>query len=304
MHTFDIDDVEAANTVLRAQYTSMRLTSSDERPALRIEQRQLGSVGLHRFAFGMTADVEGEPLGYAWIGRIEAGTVSYGSDTTHRAGDVVLAARPDESWRASLDDLHGNWALLDPAELSEVAQPEHPDRPVRFTGFAPTSDAAARRWCEALTFVRALAAEPADSLVAAAGARLLLATALATIPNDAQLHPGATDRRDAHSDTLRRAIAFVETNPHRPITTAEIARAAHVTVRAVQFAFRRQLDTTPMAYLRRVRLDRARLDLRDSDAVSTTVGAVSARWGFLSASQFAAKYKAVYGESPSVTLQR
>jgi len=31
--------------------------------------------------------------------------------------------------------------------------------------------------------------------------------------------------------------------------------AAHVTVRAVQLAFRRHLDTTPMAYLRRVRLE-------------------------------------------------
>ncbi|WP_211269144.1 helix-turn-helix transcriptional regulator [Saccharothrix syringae] len=54
----------------------------------------------------------------------------------------------------------------------------------------------------------------------------------------------------AQPDTLRRAIAFIESNAHRDISVADIAAAGFVTVRAVQPAFRRHLGTTPMAHLR------------------------------------------------------
>ncbi|MFI6180577.1 hypothetical protein ACIA8R_33925 [Nonomuraea sp. NPDC051191] len=46
---------------------------------------------------------------------------------------------------------------------------------------------------------------------------------------------------------MRRAIAYLEAQPDQDITVADIAAAAHVTVRAVQLAFRRHLDTTPLA---------------------------------------------------------
>lgn len=80
--------------------------------------------------------------------------------------------------------------------------------------------------------------------------------------------------------------------------------AAHVTVRAVQLAFRRHLDTTPMAYLRRVRLETlppATPGCHPDDG--TTVTAVAARWGFASPSQFAGRYRRTYGQLPSHTLR-
>ena len=53
--------------------------------------------------------------------------------------------------------------------------------------------------------------------------------------------------------------------------------AAHVTIRAVQLAFRRHLDTTPADYLRRVRLDRARHDLIAADPARDSITAVAYR---------------------------
>ena len=80
--------------------------------------------------------------------------------------------------------------------------------------------------------------------------------------------------------------------------------AAHVTVRAVQLAFRRHLDTTPMAYLRRVRLERSYRQLQAAHPDDgTTVTAVAARWGFASPSQFAGRYRRTYGQPPSHTLR-
>jgi transcriptional regulator GlxA family with amidase domain len=102
---------------------------------------------------------------------------------------------------------------------------------------------------------------------------------------------------------LRRAVAFIDENAHTDITVADIAAAASVTIRAVQLAFQRHLGTSPMGYLRRVRLDHAHQDLtRSSPGDGLTVTAVAYRWGFRSSSRFAAAYRRAYGVAPSYTL--
>lgn len=84
----------------------------------------------------------------------------------------------------------------------------------------------------------------------------------------------------------------------------DIAAAASVTTRSIQLAFQRHLETTPMAYLRRVRLDHAHRQLQAADPARDTVTAVARQWGFSSASRFAAHYRAAYGVPPSHALQR
>ena len=76
-----------------------------------------------------------------------------------------------------------------------------------------------------------------------------------------------------------------------------------MTLRAVQHTFQRHLGTTPMAYLRRVRLDRARQELRAASPAHATVTQIANRWGFSSPSRFTAHYRAAYGELPRDTLR-
>ncbi len=72
----------------------------------------------------------------------------------------------------------------------------------------------------------------------------------------------------------------------------------------MQEAFRRHLDTTPMAYLRRVRLERAHRELQVTDpAAGGTVAEIAARWGFAHHGRFAALYQGCYGHAPSATLR-
>ena len=128
---------------------------------------------------------------------------------------------------------------------------------------------------------------------------------LAVFPNTALSGPAAADRHSAGPAALRRAISFIDDHAQADITAADIAAAGHVTTRAIQFAFRRHLDTTPTAYLRQVRLTRAHADLMAADpGDGQTVTAVAARWGFPSASRFTACYREVYGVPPSHTLRQ
>lgn len=106
----------------------------------------------------------------------------------------------------------------------------------------------------------------------------------------------------AASETVARAVAFIEERARDDIGVADIAAAAFVTVRAVQLAFRRYLDTTPLGYLRQVRLERAHQELTEADPDRTTVTAIAADWRFTNASRFSAYYRAAYGVSPTQTL--
>ncbi|MDG3013837.1 helix-turn-helix transcriptional regulator [Speluncibacter jeojiensis] len=136
-------------------------------------------------------------------------------------------------------------------------------------------------------------------------ARLLAATALEVFPNPLVSAGRPHDSVDATAVTVRRATAFIDANAHRDIGVAQIAAAAYVSPRAVQLAFRRKLDTTPTAYLRRVRLERARQQLLATDpGAYGAIGAIGARWGFARPGRFAALYRQEYGELPSDTLRR
>lgn len=84
---------------------------------------------------------------------------------------------------------------------------------------------------------------------------------------------------------------------------AGIARASFVTVRALQLSFRRHLDTTPLGYLRRVRLDRSHRDLLAADPARDTVTEIAARWKFSTSGPFSAYYRALYGVPPGYTLR-
>ena len=67
-------------------------------------------------------------------------------------------------------------------------------------------------------------------------------------------------------------------------------------------AFRRHLGTTPMTYLRRVRLGCAHQELHDGGD-GLTVTEIAYRWGFSNPSRFAQYYRAEYGTGPSDTLR-
>jgi AraC-like DNA-binding protein len=310
---FESTDVEAAYDTLSSLYGIRRFAAPGMRPFVRIDQDKCGPVDLHRLTFGMTCESEGSPLGVLYFGHVLGGTLTYrhsGGSHTYRAGGAYLAGQPGEAARAVMDNADFECVGIGVTLLDEVAGTTHGRRPppVRFTGYQPATPAGTRLWLQTHQFVRdqirhqEAAATP---LFGAAAAELLAATALSVFPNNARTGPTTEDRRDAHPATLRRAVAFIDENAHRDITTADIAAAAFVTPRAVQLAFQRHLGATPTAYLRRVRLDHAHQDLkRAGPGDGLTVAAVAYRWGFGSSSRFAAAYQRAYGVSPNRTLRR
>ena len=110
--------------------------------------------------------------------------------------------------------------------------------------------------------------------------------------------------RQAPRAAIKAAIELIEDRPTESWSAVRLAREVHLSVRALQDGFSRDVGISPMTYVREVRLRRAHDELRRAAPESTTVQAVAREWGFLHMSRFAAAYREAYGELPSETLRR
>ncbi|MGE2723523.1 helix-turn-helix transcriptional regulator [Mycolicibacterium pulveris] len=225
------------------------------------------------------------------------------------SGDITVTSQPDLPHRVTSRDLACTTVLLDPAVVAGVATglpSSHAPLPVRFSSFAPVDAAAAQLWKNTVDYVRKTVLADdllATPLVVGQASRLLAAVTLSTFPNSAVSEPSPHDHTDHNPVLLRRALEFLEANVTNDIAIADIAQAVHVTPRAVQYMFRKHLETTPLQYLRRLRLHYARQELLAADGQRDTVTEIAARWGFAHTGRFAVLYRKSYGESPHFTLR-
>jgi AraC-like DNA-binding protein len=141
-------------------------------------------------------------------------------------------------------------------------------------------------------------------LIAREMTRLAAAAFLETFPNTTMTDPYLADPGWVVPTAVRRATAFIDEHADRPVTTAEIAAAAGVNVQALKYAFHRHYDTTVQRYLRRVRLERAHLELRNAEpGEGVTVAGVARKWGWTSPARFAETYRQRFAVSPGWSLR-
>jgi len=83
----------------------------------------------------------------------------------------------------------------------------------------------------------------------------------------------------------------------------ELCQRLQVSRRTVQNSFRSVTETTPVNYLRSVRLNGVRRTLMSTPASRLSIGDAAAQWGFYHLSHFAAEYQALFAELPSQTAR-
>ena len=101
---------------------------------------------------------------------------------------------------------------------------------------------------------------------------------------------------------LNRALEYLRTADASRVSVADLCRVAQVSERTLRYAFRDELDLSPLAFLRRLRLHAARRELMNADGPLPRVTDVANRQGFLELGRFAAEYRRLFGELPSETL--
>ena len=103
---------------------------------------------------------------------------------------------------------------------------------------------------------------------------------------------------------LRPVLEHMQAHADEALTPGELARVGCMSVRALHATFRNELGVSPMAHLRRIRLDRVRVELLRGVGPDTRIGDVATRWGFFHPSRFAQQYHERFGELPSETAAR
>jgi len=102
---------------------------------------------------------------------------------------------------------------------------------------------------------------------------------------------------------LKKALERLESEPARVWRLEELAATAAIAPRTLQKHFRRFLGSAPLAFLRELRLTRARQELLHGPGLSS-VTAIATANGLGHLGRFAIDYQRRYGESPSATLRR
>ncbi len=311
---FESDQLERTEEFLSEHYAPMRIGSATATSRARIRRAASDAVFIDRVEFGFEMNYDVEPLGRIGLCDMRTGSADrHGPVGSRREdfgpGEMFVLAPPDRAYGGTINHARYSVTMMDVGLLEQVASPARGQDGVRLLGHRPVGDAEVRSLRAAIDHVdRDVLGDPVASsspLLVAAAHRYLAAHVLNAFPNNSAVGGAATDSRDAHPATVRRAVAFIEASAGHDISLADIAAAAYVSVRALQLAFRRHLDTTPTAYLRRVRLDGARRDLLAAQpGDGATVAAISGRWGFANQGRFAQAYRRSYDESPGQTLRR
>ncbi|MBU2668950.1 AraC family transcriptional regulator [Actinoplanes bogorensis] len=173
---------------------------------------------------------------------------------------------------------------------------------LRFLSWVPRNQALNDSWAATVAFLVDHLNDPDRDIppvLAEQLLRLAMAALLRAFPNTTMTASRMPVAGSAGPAVVRRATAFIEAEAGRPLTVSEIAAASGVDSRTLQEAFRRYADTTPSGYLRRVRLQQARAQLRAArPGDGTTVAGVARRWGFVRPRRFATAYREAFGEPP------
>jgi AraC-like DNA-binding protein len=310
--TFSTRDPEAAREFFADAYLYAEWRGAVDREtfALRSERLEAGAFQLDGMRMSSRIVSTFRPEDVYFITQLHSGSFQVtGRDLDERVGggDLVLGGQAGVETTTDATDIRQEVVTVGVTAVNEAAGLGPGDGAVRFSSIRPVSAARARTWQATRSFLEGMLGSDgaADSpLLLGSAGRLLAGLLLETFPNSATGAPVAPEGDTRGSATLRRAISFIDSNAQRDIGAADIAAAARASLRTVEYAFRRHLDTTPTAYLRRVRLDHAHRELLAANpGDGVTVTEIAYRWGFASPSRLAEYYRAAYGVSPGDTLR-
>jgi AraC-like DNA-binding protein len=267
----------------------------------------LTTIGYVRF--GATASVDPGDLPAYHVNVVLSGTVD------SCCGDQQAIASPQV---AAVFSPHRHTSLprwdADAAQLSIKFERTHVEqelagllgrpvvKPIDFRLALPVDDGAGRRWMSVLSALLQSAdgpRGPAELRHLESLERSLISGLLVSQVHSYTDLLTADPARPAPQAAVDRVVEEIQRAPDRDYTVADLARIAGTSARSLQYAFHDQHGTTPMRYLRQVRLDRAREDLAQAHG---SVADIACYWGFTNPGRFARAYRDRFGEFPADTL--
>ena len=311
--TMSATDPDEAHGWLSRAYMPYSLRLSGRRSDFRVSHRGTDFAGFSAGVLdhSITAELDTEPAkDFVLVLQLLEGrySISSGRKEISVSPGECFVFDPDAAQRIWQQDVRLSAIRFDRAQLERVAGElvsGEDTHPLRFPLARPLSPEHARRWQSLVQYVANDLAGPASAspLVRSQSLRLATATLLETFPNNALPSEHGTEPQ-TDPRALQRAVDFIEESAAEDIDLTQIAAAARTSPRSLHLTFQARLHTTPLDFLRRVRLERAHNDLRThTPDCGVTVTDIAHRWGFASPSRFVTDYRERYGCLPHQTLR-
>jgi len=103
-------------------------------------------------------------------------------------------------------------------------------------------------------------------------------------------------------EVVRKVDQHIFQYVEEPPTIPELCAVTGASKRTLEYAFNEYFGLNPKAYVNAMRLNAVRKQLRGAQAGDILVADVANTWGFWHMGQFAADYRKLFGENPSITL--
>jgi AraC-like DNA-binding protein len=243
-------------------------------------------------------------------------TISFRTETGQRASwngrdlqpTSVIRHRESESSTVYALGALGRGAMSIPKDdvtsISAVAGCDlTPPRETLFT----TPQAAAMERLQRLHAAAGHLAETAPEIItnpdAARGLEQALIEAMVGCLTDADPAEERSARR-RHELIMRRFHRLIEAHPDEALYIPDVCKAIGTAERTLRQCCYEQLGMGPKQFLTTRRMNFVRRDLNRATPTATTVTAVAVQYGFWNLGRFSGEYKSMFGELPSVTLNR
>lgn len=105
----------------------------------------------------------------------------------------------------------------------------------------------------------------------------------------------------SRQSVVERACDAMLQQPENSPTVLQICKTVGTSPRKLEYCFQEVLATSPMKYLRAMRLNGVRRDLKLNRDSKIEIADIASKWGFWHTSQFIALYKKHFSETPSTT---
>ena len=229
----------------------------------------------------------GIELGTDTVARLRPGQ-SYYQHTSGPTAHAGMSLPLDE-----MDELCATVAGCDPTPTSD-------DATVR-----PSPGAMAR--LQRLSHAAGELAEDAPAILAQPEAargleQAIVGAMLDCLASDERQQDRAATRQ--HAAIMRRFYRAIEASAGQPLYVPELCKAVGASERTLRACCDEHLGMGPKRYLLLRRMHLFRRTLRESAPAEITVTKIATRYGFWQFGRLAVEYKALFGETPSVTLAR
>jgi len=126
---------------------------------------------------------------------------------------------------------------------------------------------------------------------------------LAEVLTSATQAPLPTRSFKGRCHVVKEATNYALTHTTEPITVADLCEKLNISRRMLNYCFQDVLSTNPVHYLRSLRLNGVRRELRQPGNIPGSIRDIACKWGFWHLPRFASEYRALFGELPSETAR-